>query len=66
MEVYYDGFCVIKANVEENYAIYADNLMGFFVMSITVAKFIARKLKENEKHGYHLLDLAKNRKGERL
>lgn len=59
MELYSDDFIVIKENTEENYTIYADMLLGFFPMSIAVGRFIAKKLMENKKHGYFLLDCAK-------
>lgn len=65
MDLYYDGFITLKENTEENYAIYADFYMGFFQMSIPVARFIAKKLKENLKHGYFLLDCAKAIYGKR-
>ena len=57
MDLYYDGF-VILADTEKGYAIYADKYMGYFKMSVVVAKFITNKLKENMKHGYFLLDCA--------
>ena len=59
MDIYKDWFCVIRVNEKENYAMYADMYMGFFIMSIPIAKYIAARLKENVKYGCHLLDLAK-------
>ena len=59
MELYSDGFIVIKENTDENYTIYVDMLLGFFPMSVAVGRFISKKLRENQKHGYFLLDCAK-------
>ena len=55
-DLYTDDFIVITVNEEENKGIYADMLMGYMEFSVQVAEFIARKCKENMKHGYRLLD----------
>ena len=59
MDLYSDNFIVIRENTSEGYTIYADMLRGFFPMSIPVGRYVARKLKENERHGYKVLDCAK-------
>lgn len=61
MELYYDGWCVIKVNPGEKIAIYADRRLGYFEMSIGVANYIVKKLKENQRLGYNLIDIEMKR-----
>lgn len=57
MEIYNDGCGVIKVNTKENYAIYEDIYNGYCKMSIKVAHYIAKKMKEDIRVGYNLIDL---------
>ena len=59
MDIYKDNFIVIAENTNEGYTIYADKLLGYFPMSVPVGRYVAKKLKENEYHGYKVLDCAK-------
>ena len=59
MDIYRDDFMMLAENTNEGYTIYSDRLQGFFPMSIPVGRYVAKKLKENERHGYKVLDCAK-------
>ena len=59
MDIYKDDFIVIAENTSEGYTIYADKLRGYFPMSVPVGRYVAKKLNENERHGYKVLDCAK-------
>ena len=59
MDLYTDNFIVIRENTNEGYTIYADKLLGFFPMSVPVGRYVAKKLNENEFHGYKVIDCAK-------
>jgi hypothetical protein len=59
MDIYKDSFMVIAENTSEGHTIYADKLQGYFPMSVPVGRYVAKKLKENERHGYKVLDCAK-------
>ena len=59
MDLYKDNFIIIAENTNEGYTIYADKLLGWCKMSIPVGRYVAKKLKENEYHGYKVLDCAK-------
>lgn len=61
MELYYDGWCVIKVNPETNRAIYANQILEYCEMSINVANYIVKKLHENQRLGYNLIDIEMKR-----
>ena len=56
---YNDNIITVVADTEENIGFYADMWQGFEVFSVNVAQYIIRKLQENEKQGYKLLDYIK-------
>lgn len=56
MELYRDDFIVLLENKDKGCICYGDALLGFFEMSVAVGKYIVKKLKENERQGYFLLD----------
>ena len=59
MDIYRDEFIVLAENTSEGYTIYADRLQDYFPMSVPVGRYVAKKLNENTKHGYKVLDCAK-------
>ena len=58
MDLYRDNFMIITENTNEGYTLYVDALQGFFPMSVPVGRYVVKKLKENESHGYKVLDCA--------
>ena len=59
MDLYTDNFIVLRENTSEGYTIYADRFRDFFPMSVPVGRYVAKKLNENERHGYKVLGCAK-------
>ena len=59
MDLYKDKSIIITENTNEGYTIYSDMLRDYCPMTIPVGRYVAKKLKENKKHGYKVLDYAK-------
>lgn len=56
MELYYDGFLRIVADEETGIACWADKYMRWDMLTVELAKFIAKKCNEDWEHGYKLID----------
>ena len=59
MDVYKNDHIVLAENTNEGYTIYSDGQKDYCPMSIPVGKYVAKKLNEDTKHGYKVLDCAK-------
>lgn len=62
MSLYYDGWLAIELDAEHNRAIIADIARNYAEVSIPVAKYIAKRLRENLKRGYRLIELLLKRR----
>ena len=56
---YNDNFIMVKIDFKENIGIYADRYLDFEVFSMEVGKYIIKRLQDNEKQGYKLIDFIK-------
>lgn len=61
-ELYKDSFCVIGINDDGTGGFYADISLTYIEFSATVARFLVRKLKTNERQGYRLIDMLVRRR----
>lgn len=54
--IYRDDFCVIGIKDDDSIGIYADITLDYREFSTEVAKFLADRLRRNQRGGYRLID----------
>ena len=62
MDLYFDGFCCIGIREDTGSGYYSDISMEYFEFPASIAKYIAKRMRENLQHGSMLIDyIAKNK-----
>ena len=59
--LYDDNYCFIEYDAQENKCFYADLMMTFISMSLSVGRYIASRMKSNMKFAYKCLDKLEGR-----